>query len=191
MQLLEKILGNIWERHSKIVNLLDFKDGGETAFIFSPHTPLVFTNKSLHISTVPTDLMNKSAEAPQLPQLLFGIGCVQHTGDKFRLRLRGTSGPRAAPLEIWEHLHRELHRLCFRQQKEPGVSVAVLVHPVLQTLLWLQWQDALWRSSLLPHSPTDTCSVRNCHFCHCRNPISVWENDPPRRRRLFNLQDNL
>lgn len=35
MQLLEKILGNIGERYSKIVNLLDFKDGGETAFIFS------------------------------------------------------------------------------------------------------------------------------------------------------------
>lgn len=80
--------------------------------------------------------MNKCAEAPQLPQLLFGIGCVQHTGDKFRLGLTGTSGPRAAPLEVWEHLPRELCRLCFRprRHKEPGVSLAVLVHPVPQTL---------------------------------------------------------
>lgn len=35
--------------NSKIVNLFDFKDGGETAFVCSPHTPLLFTNRSLYI----------------------------------------------------------------------------------------------------------------------------------------------
>lgn len=125
--------------------------------------------------------MHKRAEAPQLPQLLFGIGCVQHTGDKFRLRLRGTSGPRAAPLEVWEHLPREPCRLCFRprQHKEPGVGLAVLSCILSRRhSRELQWHDALWRSSHLPHSPTNTCSARNSHFCHCRNHVSMWENDP-------------
>lgn len=74
---------------------------------------------SIHIYTyaVPIGLVNNCAEAPQLHQLLFGIGCAQHTGDKFRLGLRGTSGSRAAPLEVWEHLLTELHRLFLGQQK--------------------------------------------------------------------------
>lgn len=109
MQFLEKILGNTQDSIQRL-DLFDFKDGGETAFIFSPHTPLLFTNRSLYINTVPIGLMTNCAEAPQLPQLLFGIGCAQHTGDKFRLGLRGTRGPRAAPLEVWEHLLTELHR---------------------------------------------------------------------------------
>lgn len=72
IQLLEIILGNMQERHSKIVNLLDGKDRGDTAFIFPPDTPLLLTNRSLHKHPVPIGLMNNCAEAPQL---LFGIGC--------------------------------------------------------------------------------------------------------------------
>lgn len=123
--------------------------------------------------------MINCAEAPQLSQLLFGIGCVQDTGDKFRLRLRGTRGLRATHLEVWEHHLTELSRFSLGQQKEP----------VLVWLSWcilscrhsceLQWHDALWRSSHPPHSPTGTCSVRKTHFCHCRDHVSMWENDPP------------
>lgn len=51
------------------------------------------------------------AEVPQLPQLLFCIGYVQHIGDKFRLRLRGMSGHRAAPLEVCGNLPTEVNRL--------------------------------------------------------------------------------
>lgn len=54
------------ERHSKIVNLLDVKDRGETAFIFPPRAPLLFTNRSLHTYPVPMGLMNNCAGAPQL-----------------------------------------------------------------------------------------------------------------------------
>lgn len=137
--------------------------------------PLLFTNRSLYmyIYTVPIDLMNSCAEALQLPQLLFGIGCVQHTGDKFRLGLRGTRGPRAAPQEVWEHLLTELCRFCFGQQKEP-----VLVRLSSCTLLCrhsceLLWHGALWRSSRLPHSPPGACSARNSLFCHRRNRFSM------------------
>lgn len=57
-------------------------------------------------------LMDTCAEAPQLPQLLFQIGYVQDIGDKFRLRLRSMSGPRAAPLEVCGNLPTELNGLC-------------------------------------------------------------------------------
>lgn len=114
MRLLEKILGTIWERkiYSKIANILNFRDREEIAFMFFPRTPLLFTDTSLYIYADSTAPMHTCAEAPQLPELLFWIGYVQHIGDKFRLGRRGMSGPRAAPLEVCGNLPAELNGLC-------------------------------------------------------------------------------
>lgn len=128
MQLLEKILGTIWERkiYSKTANILNFRDREEIAFIFFPHTPLLFTNTSLYIYANSTGLMSTCAEAPPLPELFFWIGYVQHIGDKFRLRRRGMSGPSAAPPEACGNLPAELNGL-FRGPDSERRALALLV----------------------------------------------------------------
>lgn len=171
------------------MNLLDFKAGGETAFIFSPHTPLLFTNRSLYIYTVPIGLRNNCAEDPQLfySELAVFSTLVINSGS-------GWEVPGGLEQLLWKS--GSIYSWSCTDFASDNTRSLLLVWLSLCLLLCrhsceLQWQDALWRSNLLPDCPTDPCPVRNSHFCHCRNRISMWENHPPRQRRLFNLQDNL
>lgn len=184
MQLLEKILGNTGERHSKIVNLLDFKDEGETAFIFS----LILHSCSQidHCIYIYIYIQFQEAWWISVLKLLNSLNFYLELDAFSTLVINSGSGwqvPVGLEQLLWK-FGSIFPESCAGFASGPDDTRSLVLVWLSSCILSrrhsreLQWHEALWRSSPLPHSPTNTCSVRNGHFCHCRNHVSMWENDP-------------
>lgn len=179
MQLLEKILGNMQDSIQRLwICLISRTEEKLPLFV-----PLILHSCSQTdhcIYTVPIGLRCNCAEDPQLFYLELAVLST--------LVINSGSG--------WE-VPGSLKQLLWKSGASSHGAARVLLRTTQGVLVWLslclllcrhscelQWQDALWRSSLLPDSPTDPCPVRNSHFCHCRNHVSMWENDPPETKRI-------